>query len=489
MTAILRQVTVLHRWLGVALCLMLALWFATGSVLSFVPFPTLGAAARIADSEPVNLERVRVAPAEAMRAVGVTDTSSLRLISVNAEPRYIIAPTTGAVVAVSAVTGRPLDLLDAAAARVIAEQFSQLRATRVAGPLEYDQWTIHDKYPPQRPYFRVSLSDKAGTMLYVSARSGEVMQRTRRVERGWNRVGAIVHWLNVPALRTRASVWHWTIWSVALSAVLLTLAGLTLGYLRMFDHRRAGRAGLSPYRSWLRWHHLAGLFVGFIVLSWISSGWMSLDQGTLFSSGQPSATQLAQLRGRPLEEIASAFPLTRLHAVPAAREFEFSALDSQPLLIARDRAPRASVVYAITPGGVLAPALRLSDAQLLAAVAAGWSPLKPIGIAAIAADDSYRLRIDPLPDSARRVTLNDAEHTWVQIDAADGHVISVLDGSRRVYRWLVDGLHNFDFPVFNRAGVLWHVLLLACTSTGFAFSCLGLVLAVKRVRRSWRGAA
>ena len=484
--AALQRLAAVHRWLGIFLCLMLALWFVTGSILSFVPFPALGTAARIAASERLDLERVRIAPAQAVSAAGVTEARSLRLISVNAEPRYIITPTAGTVLAVSAVTGRPVALLDAAAARMVAEQFSQLRATQVAGPFEYDQWTIHDKYPPQRPYFRVSLSDQAGTVLYVSARSGEVMQRTRRSERGWNRIGAVIHWLNVPALRVRPALWRGTMWTVALGAIVLTVAGLTLGYARMLIHRHSGRSGWSPYRNWLRWHHVFGLVVGFIVLSWISSGWMSLDQGTLFSSGQPTATQSARLRGISLARAADAWPLSVLRTLPPAREFEFSALNSQPLLVARDRAPHASIVYAADNGGASHGTSSIADAQLLAAVAAAWSPHSATGIATIAADDNYRLRIDPLPDSARRVTLNDADHTWVQIDAADGHVISVLDSSRRVYRWVVDGLHNFDFPVFNRAGALWHYLLLACTGAGFVFSCLGVVLAVRRLRRLQR---
>jgi hypothetical protein len=45
------------------------------------------------------------------------------------------------------------------------------------------------------------MADAAGTCLYVSLRSGEVIQRTVRVERAWNWVGAIVHWINPTLLR------------------------------------------------------------------------------------------------------------------------------------------------------------------------------------------------------------------------------------------------------------------------------------------------
>jgi hypothetical protein len=52
-----------------------------------------------------------------------------------------------------------------------------------------------------------------------------------------------------------------------------------------------------------------------------------------------------------------------------------------------------------------------------------------------------------------------------------------------VRRWLVEGLHTFDFPWLNRAGPLWHVLLLLGTAAGFVLSVSGAVLGWRRLRR------
>jgi hypothetical protein len=83
--------------------------------------------------------------------------------------------------------------------------------------------------------------------------------------------------------------------------------------------------------------------------------------------------------------------------------------------------------------------------------------------------------------------LDDAAGTWVQVDAATGAILSVLDERRRVYRWLVDGLHQFDFPWLKGIGPWWHALLLLATGIGFVFSCIGVVLAWRRVRRKLFG--
>ena len=35
----MRILATLHRWWGVAFCLLFAMWFASGIVMHFVPFP------------------------------------------------------------------------------------------------------------------------------------------------------------------------------------------------------------------------------------------------------------------------------------------------------------------------------------------------------------------------------------------------------------------------------------------------------------------
>jgi len=54
----MRLLVVLHRWWGVAFCLLFAMWFATGIVMHFVPFPARGDQGRSADR--LNLSRATI---------------------------------------------------------------------------------------------------------------------------------------------------------------------------------------------------------------------------------------------------------------------------------------------------------------------------------------------------------------------------------------------------------------------------------------------
>ena len=60
-----------------------------------------------------------------------------------------------------------------------------------------------------------------------------------------------------------------------------------------------GRRVASPFRGWHAWHHILGLFTATFVLTWIFSGWLSMDHGLLFSRGRLSAAEAARIAAAP----------------------------------------------------------------------------------------------------------------------------------------------------------------------------------------------
>ena len=65
----------------------------------------------------------------------------------------------------------------------------------------------------------------------------------------------------------------------------------------------------------------------------------------------------------------------------------------------------------------------------------------------------------------------------------DGRLISVMDDSRRIYRWLFNGIHSLDLPGLANRRPLWDVLMILLMVVGFVFSLTGIVIAYKRVAR------
>jgi hypothetical protein len=67
----MRTLVLFHRWLGVAFCLLFAMWFASGIVMHFIPFPSLSESERVAGLLPIDFKRVAHGPVQAVVASGI----------------------------------------------------------------------------------------------------------------------------------------------------------------------------------------------------------------------------------------------------------------------------------------------------------------------------------------------------------------------------------------------------------------------------------
>lgn len=468
--------TTLHRWLGITIGWLLCVWLVSGIVQSFVPFPALSAAERRAATQVFAPVAVVTLPATDRTA----PIERLRLTSVAGVARWVATPSDGLALAFDASTGARLAAIDSKAAVQIAEQFHGTAAASVTGPIPFDRWTVHDKYLPYRPMFRVHFADAAGTQLYVAAATGEIVQRTTVRQRGWNYVGALLHWINLGTLRAHFETWHFVIRALASIALVLVFAGLFVGIRSAWLSYQRARQKLSPYRGLRRYHHLLGLAAGLIILWWLASGWLSLDRGTFFNGAQPTVAERAALRGGTLWDAAEAFRAYIPGAMRDAIELEWTTISSMPRLTVRTH--REARYYVLGEGNALAVAPLLDEPTLRSAAERAFAPLRVRTITVPGPDDAYARRGAPFATTVRRLEFADPDHTWLHIDAASGEVISLMDASRRRYRWLVDGMHTLDFPLLNRAGSLWHVLLVIATTFALLFVLTGIALAWRRLR-------
>ena len=478
-----KGLVVFHRWIGIFLCLFFAMWFGTGVVMMYVPYPFLGDGARISKGPPIDAAQVTVSPTEALAASGVTAPARVRLLGSIGGADYVIDPGRGPQVVVSASTGQPVTGIGPDAARAIAVGFAKLPVASVSPPMDYDQWMVHHRFDRYRPFYKVSLDDPAATELYVSQRSGEVMQRTTRFERAWNMVGAVAHWIYPTVLRKSWVVWDRTVWWLSLVGVGVTIAGIWLGILRWRNYAKSGRSGVSPYRGWMKWHHVGGLAMATFVLTWMVSGWLSMDHGRLFSTGEMSDEEAGGYAGLALRDAARAISPDMIKALLPASDVEVRALGGQAYLVARGAGGAPKVAQA-SGSALLPPTTAFTDDALFGAVSAAYPGRRIDRPTPIPAGDVYaNLRSsDGIGTDGTRIAVQDEARTTVYVNPVTGKVIEVMDTSRRAYRWLYFGLHTLDFPFLKNDGV-WRSLMLALLAGGFAFSVTGITVGWKRLVR------
>ncbi|WP_335645491.1 hypothetical protein [Methylobacterium durans] len=165
--------------------------------------------------------------------------------------------------------------------------------------LARDQWTVAGRYDALRPFHVVALGDPAGTELYVSAVTGAVVLDTGARERFWNWLGAVPHWLYPTPLRARPDLWRDVVLWVSGIGIAGAVSGLVLGIWRLRPRRRYPSGAATPYRGIGRLHHLFGIVGGLGILTFVVSGWLSMNPNRWFSGPSVSPQARATYAGAP----------------------------------------------------------------------------------------------------------------------------------------------------------------------------------------------
>ncbi|WP_293899441.1 PepSY domain-containing protein [Phenylobacterium sp.] len=470
----MRLLILFHRWVGVVLCLMFAAWFATGAMMVFVAFPALPGGDRATHSERIAPGQVTLTPREAAARLG--DPSDLRLVGRAGQAAYL-GTRQGHAIAVAATDGRVLAPLDATQAAQVASAFAHAHAASVSEPFDYDQWIVHQQFDPLRPFYRVRLASDDGLDLYVSARTGEVVQRTRRLERAANWVGSVIHWVYYVPLRRSFAAWDWTVWIGALVGLASVSAGLTLGVRATLKMQRSRRSSPSPFRGLMRWHHLLGLVAGLFVFAWIGSGWLSMDHARLFSSGEASRAAAAAYVG---DDGPAATRLGLADVQTAARgatRVEFGRVAGCD--VAASVGPGLQRSLAACPQGRQDGAT-LSPALITAALRSAWPQARIGPLSALRADSPYP-KAEGLPDGVLRAKVDGAEPFSVFVHPASGKLLVVMDRSRAAYAWLYYMVHTYNYPGLSDRPALRITILLVPLALGFAFAVTGVLAGLRRL--------
>jgi hypothetical protein len=480
--AVLWRATVaVHRYLGIAVGALMLMWFASGMVMIYVPYPQLSPAQHLQLLAPIS-------PAEccAASAMPLKADEPIAAMQVEAQLGRLIARIRpdGRPAFEAALDGAPV-AAGAAQARAIAldavPRITGQNANIVsADVVDRDQWTVAEDYEFDRPLYRFGFDDLRHTQLYVSGSSGDVVLFTTGAERFWNWFGAVPHWLYFTQLRSNGPLWSKIVIWTSIAGGFLALVGLYIGVGQI---RRGPR--ISPYRGWNYWHHLAGLVFGVLTLTWVVSGTISMNPWGFLEGG--GGNERAVLRGGPLPWSTYRDSLVRLKddaALAGAASIVAAAEGGRLFWFARWADGR---VLRLDDGGRVAPVApaELSRQALLVANGRAIASQGPM-----TTEDSYYYRSpgrDRVILPVYRVVLADAAHTRYYFDPRDGLLIGRVDSERRGYRWLFDGLHRLDFFTWLRLRPAWDAVMLLLLTGGIAITGTGCYLAVRRIGRDvWR---
>jgi uncharacterized iron-regulated membrane protein len=465
-----------HRWIGIAACLFFAMWFVSGVVMMYVAFPGLSEQERLAALPDIAWEKVAVTPDRAMALAGATFfPRELRLGMLDDEPVYRLSGWNGPRRSISAVDGRTIYSIESETALAVARRHPATVAVRLLETVDRDQWSVTARFDPLRPLYLIALGDAAGTQLYVSARSGEIVLDTTRTERVWNWLGSIPHWIYPTVLRKDGALWRSVVLWISGICMIVAVTGIWIGILRVRLRKRYSGGAITPYKGWMAWHHVTGFFAGIVVLTWIFSGWLSLDPGRVFVGGKTERDVLQHYAGHDAPTIAAEF---RGKPQAAAVEARFAWIGGVPLMVLIDRSGVQTTVDPST--GMAAP---LSEAEIRDAAQA-LIPQAAMTLQRLDRYDAYwYAHHDTRPLPVLRVGFDDDAKTWFHISPVTGEILGRIDATRRTYRWLFNALHSLDFKLLLMYRPAWDIVMWLLSLLGMTISVSGVVIGWRYLKR------
>jgi len=477
-----------HRWLGIVLCLFMAMWFVSGVVMMYVGYPKLTPREHLAHLPPLALVGCCIDLAQAQASAGYDHPpNSIRLTSLRNEPYFVLGYAGAADAIIHARSGERVGTITAAQALQAAQQFSPGVAQQAQGLVEEDVWTHSRGLDADRPLYRVQLDDAEQRLLYISSHSGAVVRDATANERMWNWVGAWIHWLYPLRGNWLQPIWHNTVVYLSLAATLMALLGMWLGILRWRGKRRYRNGSHSPYSGMARWHHVVGLGAGGLLVCWIFSGLMSMNPWSIFSRVAPLDT--SAYAGGALNAAAFAqTPAQSLRRLQASGftpvEMTWRRVAGEPVVVAQNAGGSIRVV--VGDGAVrssLPPTLLEQAAESLwPAGQAHKQWLNSYDFYYYARSEHSMLGHLDKPLPVLRVTFDDAAQTWLHIDPRSGEILSQAGSGRRLSRVLFSLLHSWDWLPLLQSRPLWDLLMIVFSIGGVLISLTGTVMGWRRLR-------
>jgi hypothetical protein len=467
-----RWLILTHRYLGIVLCVVFLSWFLSGIAMIYARgMPDLPRVTRLERMPLLNPAPIKVSAFDAAARADRLRPDEVKLLTIMGRPAFQFGPSMP--VTIFADTGQRLEHLMVSEAIAIASAFAGTPQTAIShkGLLtQPDQWTLGLRRA--MPVHKLAAGDDLGTVIYVSEPLGEVVMTTTSASRRLAWISAIPHWLYFAALRRHDRLWASVVLWLSGAGCVAVLLGLLLAVVQY----------RARYVALMKWHYRVGVLFGAISLTWIFSGFLSMQPGDWASSDAIAPAIAEALSDGPID-------LSQFPALPAgvwlatwqwARELEFARVLGAAAYIARG--PDRSAVIAATPPYV---ELRTVSAESIVRRIQGVSGFPAMRDSTVlsAYDAYYHDRDRALPLPVLRLRFTDHDRTWVYVDLQRSRIVAAFSRRARAERWLYHGLHSLDFPFLYDKRPLWDVVMVALCAGGALLSATAIAIAFKRLFR------
>lgn len=476
-----------HRILGAILSIFFVAWFISGLVLIYHHFPRYSYQEQLQQLQSLN--NTVLPPADTLRqlieifAGGSVEVEKLSIQgkeSTGSTPLIVISSTDGKEVRMDFRGNRPEAVvvnklyLDQVAARWKAN----IVAIDTLNKL--DQWTPFGNLKEDLPFYRLKLSGPEDRKVYVSSKTGKILQESTFKERVWAWFGAIPHWVYFTFLRQHRDAWVWTIIVLGALGTLMTITGFYLGIEIYVKTRKKAKAShlYSPFKKKrYRWHHFFGTVGGILIILWVFTGMMSVIH---FSDNKSKEFKTDKLSGSTLDLNHYATDITALlRLIPDVKCINFKSMGDVPVV----EVQTAEKDYYFDGNDSIPTHLNLSSEIILKEAKKIFGDKYQYEYAMMGKYDAYYIsHSGKLSLPVARVSVNTDDRHTLYVNPQSGQC-RIIDNAARKDAWRFRKFHSLNFTFLANYPIVWTVVMWLFMIIGLVASATGLWLSLDYIKR------
>lgn len=332
---------------------------------------------------------------------------------------------------------------------------------------QHDLWLdkkISDKYfPVHKIYFQ----DEDETQIYISSVNGEVLQHTTFSERILAWFGAIPHLIYFKDFAGYGFLWKIILMIISLLGTFMCISGLITGFIR-FKNRKKTKFKFTPYASKLySIHHYLGFIFGVFALSWVFSGFMSLNPLSVFEN-QEEERKLENLWLERFSEVKTFPELAERLKEANVKNIKIKKFDNEEIIVFNTEKFKGIRFYS---GDLInSDDLRLIN-DLKQKIKKVYN-LPAENLELLKEFDNYYYKTTKekvLP--VVKAEFEDELKTVLYFDPLTLDIVKVTNKVSRLNRWLYKALHRFDFIYDYK--ILWYSVMFILLTGGTFLAVTG----------------
>lgn len=479
----MKLIKAMHSVTGTVIAVLFFMWFATGLVLIYHPYPRLDDKLQNHLSETVQTDSLQSLSyytdsltRDTIQSVSISQRLGQTLIRVStADSAYTFCSDTTQ--AKHKVTFSDVE--------AVASRWVDAAPVRVDTLNERTQWVLYERYERAMPIYKFTYDDAEGHQLFISGKTGEAQQLTTCSQRIWSWLGAIPHKFYYPCIRKDVDLWKTVITTGGIICLLAALTGFMHGLSIQIRSCRRKHRLINPFKKPVyRWHHVIGLVFGIFIIGWGISGSLAMQKvpkwlvpyDKEYSMYAPDIWEGDSL---PLQTYRLDYRKV-LKAYPEVKRIDLHVVGNKPVYVV---IADSNEVYIDASDTVPQP-LEVTAKSVTDAMHRLYGNETPVSVQLMTEYDEYYMASydtrPPLP--VYKVTVADSDGSTYYI-GTDTDYCRYFNNNKKARKWLFGALHYLNIKCIVSHPVLWHTCIWLLCFAGMAVSFTGIVLGVRYIHR------